>query len=122
MLGLFYETPSIMKAVITFLFLTPFMGMAQYSTVLELNMHDYSKFVVYLDTVEYDVCDQISINALKPGAHQLRVYKQKHYFNSSDNSLSIRLISVYDGKVTLVENKCTTCIIDKFHQTNTVIR
>ena len=85
-------------------------------------MHDYSRFVVYLDAIEYEVCDQISINALQPGAHQLQVYKQKKYFNSIDNSSSTRLISVYSGEITIVENKCTTCIIDKFHQSNTVIR
>jgi hypothetical protein len=92
--------------------------MSQFSTVLELNMHDYSKFIVYLDTVEYDACDQISISSLLPGPHQLRVFKKKEYFNSSFS----RLVPVYSGNITLVKNKCTTCVIDKFHQNNTVIR
>ena len=111
-----------MKVVFTLLYIYPFFGFAQYSTVLELNMHDYSKFVVYLDAVKYDICDQISISALKPGDHEIRVYKQKTYFNSSDNSSSNRLISVYNGEITILENKCTSCVIDKFHQNNTVIR
>lgn len=111
-----------MKVVFTLLYIYPFFGFAQYSTVLELNMHDYSKFVVYLDAVKYDICDQISISTLKPGDHEIRVYKQKTYFNSLDNSSSNRLISVYNGEITILENKCTSCVIDKFHQNNTVIR
>ena len=111
-----------MRVVFTLLYLFPLLGFSQYSTVLELNMHDYSKFVVYLDNVKYDICDQISISAIKPGAHEIKVYKQKKYFNSFDNSSSTRLISVYNGDITILENKCTSCVIDKFHQNNTVIR
>ena len=111
-----------MKTVLAFLFITPFLGVSQSSTALELNMHDYSKFVIYLDAIKYDVCDKISISAIQPGEHQLQVYKQKEYFNSVDHSSSTRLISVYNGEITIVENKCTSCIIDKFHQNNTVIR
>ena len=111
-----------MKLVFTLLFILPSLGFSQYTTVLKLNMHDYSEFVVYLDAVKYDLCDEISINSLKPGLHKLKVYKQKKYFNVLDNSSSTRLISVYNGEITILENRCTSCVIDKFHQNNTIIR
>lgn len=111
-----------MRVLFLSLLIAPVFGFSQSATMLQLSMHDYSDFVIQLDAVKYDACAEVSINSIQPGEHQLKVYKEKSYFNTSDNTTTVRLIPVYSGEVVILENKCTTCVIDKFHQNNIVIK
>jgi hypothetical protein len=54
-------------------------------------------------------------NLLK-GDHELKIYKPKLYLNPSDNTISKRLVSIYNGNITLAENQYTTCSINEYHQ------
>lgn len=103
MIGLFFQTKPTMRTLFLSFFIAPFIGVSQYSTVLELNMYDYSNIVIHVDTIEYDACSQVSVNALQLGEHQLKVFKQKQYFNASSNISAFRLIPVYSGKIVIVD-------------------
>ena len=122
MIGLFSETKPFMKTLFLTFIIIPFIGVSQHSTLLELSMYDHSNIVIHIDTVKYNACSQILVNTLQPGEHQLKVFKRKQYFNSSSNTTSSRLIPVFKGEIVIVDNKCTSCIIDKFHQNNIVIK
>lgn len=85
-------------------------------------MYDFSKVVVEIDSLQFDQCEQLSVTGLEPGEHQITVFQPKSYFDPVNGKLSTRLIQVYNGPLVLFEDKCTTCVIDKYHQQSIVIK
>lgn len=111
-----------MKLLSTFLVLSPFFLNAQYAASLELSMFDYSELIVEINNKQFDACDKFVLNNIQPGEYQLKVFQSKNYYQEQNQGIAKRLIPVYSGPISIYENKCTTCTIDKFHQNNTIIK
>lgn len=111
-----------MKILSTIFFLSPFLLNAQYAATLELSMFDYSELIVEINNEQYDPCEKFVLNNVQPGEYQIKVFQAKEYSKGQGNKIAKRLIPVYSGPISIYENKCTTCTIDKFHQNNTIIK
>ncbi|MDG1517125.1 MAG: hypothetical protein P8Q42_03790 [Flavobacteriales bacterium] len=105
-----------MKTLSTFFLYLPIIGFSQYSASLELHMINASEIIVCFDGKTYSPCSKFELQNLSKGEHELKIYKPKLYLNPSDNSNSKRLVSIYNGSITLAENQYTTCSINKYHQ------
>lgn len=89
---------------------------ADKSTSLELKMFNHSQVVVSIDGKQFDACSNFKLNEISAGDHDLKVYKPKQYVNPIDQSISERLVPVYSGEIFIADNKCTSCIINEYHQ------
>lgn len=111
-----------MKILSSLFIFSPFLLNAQFAASLELSMFDYSELIVEINNQKFDACDKFILKDVKPGEYNIKVFQAKEYSLSTNPIVSKRLIPVYSGPVSIFKNKCTTCIIDKFHQNNTVIK
>lgn len=107
-----------MKVLGSVFLLLPFglLAQADKSTSLELKMFNHAQVIVSIDGKQFDACSKFQLEEIKAGDHDLKVYQQKKYINPIDLSISERLIPVYSGDIFIVDNKCTSCIINKYHQ------
>lgn len=105
-----------MKYLGSFFLCFPIIGFSQYSASLELNMINASEIIVCFDGKTYSPCSKFKLQNISKGEHELKIYKPKLYLNPSDNSISKRLVSIYNGNITLGKNQYTTCFINEYHQ------
>ena len=105
-----------MKNLGFFFLCLPIIGFSQHSTSLELNMINASEIIVCFDGKTYSPCSKFKLQNLLKGEHELKIYKPKLYLNPSDDTNSKRLVSIYNGNITLAENQYTTCSINEYHQ------
>tara|TARA_Y100001968_G_scaffold74022_1_gene65439 strand:+ start:82 stop:423 length:342 start_codon:yes stop_codon:yes gene_type:complete len=106
-----------MRTLIIYLITLPILGICQgLHTTLEVQMFNNDRVVVSLDGKQFDVCSKFRLSGVSAGDHQLKVYKAKQYINPNNHSISERLVPIYSGKIYLVKDQKTTCIINKYHQ------
>lgn len=79
-------------------------------------MINAAEIIVCFDGKTYSSCSKFKLQNISKGKHELKIYKPKLYVNHSDHSISKRLVSIYNGNITLGENQYTTCSINEYHQ------
>lgn len=86
------------------------------SSSLELKMFNHAQVVVSIDGKTFDACSKFTMDEIEAGDHDLKVYQPKQYVNPLDQSVSERLVPVYSGEIFIADSKCTSCIINEYHQ------
>tara|TARA_B100001094_G_C17928949_1_gene669774 strand:- start:503 stop:847 length:345 start_codon:yes stop_codon:yes gene_type:complete len=89
---------------------------------LELSMFNNKEVVVSVDGMQYDACSKFELKEVSSGDHQIRVYQTKKYVNPLNQTVSKRLIPVFYGEVHVSDNKCTSCVINEYHQNEVKIK
>lgn len=98
------------------------MGQADKAASIELSMFNHTQVVVSIDGHKYDACSKFKLDDITAGDHQIKVYKPKQYINPLNNSVSERLIPLYSGDVFVADKKCTSCLINEYHQNEVYIK
>ncbi len=107
-----------MKALGSVLLFLPLIGLSQNqsNTSLVLKMYDRKEILVSIDGESFNAISQLKLDNIEAGRHDLKIYTSKKYINPIDNSMSERLIPVYNGEVFVTDNQCTTCYINEYHE------
>ena len=83
---------------------------------LELSMFNNREVVVSVDGHQYDACSKFQLNNVESGEHSIKVYQTKKYINPINHKVSKRLVPVFSGEVFVSDSKCTSCVINEYHQ------
>lgn len=83
---------------------------------LELSMFNNREVVVSVDGHQYDACSKFQLNNVESGEHSIKVYQTKKYINPINQKVSKRLVPVFSGEVFVSDSKCTSCVINEYHQ------
>jgi hypothetical protein len=85
-------------------------------------MFNNKEVVVSVDGRQYEACSKFQLKDVTSGDHKIKVFQTKKYVNPVNQSVSKRLIPVYFGEVHISDSKCTSCIINEYHQNEVKIK
>jgi hypothetical protein len=85
-------------------------------------MFNNKEVIVSVDGRQYEACSKFQLSGITSGKHKIKVFQTKKYINPLNQSVSKRLIPVYFGEVYVSDSKCTSCLINKYHQNEVKIQ
>jgi len=90
--------------------------------ILEVQMFNQERILIKLDNRQFQSCSKFKLSGIPAGEYQLKVYTPKKYINPKNFSINERLVPIYSGYIYLAKNQKTTCIINKYHQKEIIIK